>query len=284
MARKQFEKGDQRRSAAVTILLHLLMIFLFFFVGLTYLDPKPEAGIAINFGFDTDGAGDSEAAPLETYTPPQPVQQQSEQREVSESPMEDVVTQEVEDAPAISKPKPEKKPVPQPEKVEEPVKPVEQPKQVPTPKPSSALQQALQSSQSGKGSGEGSTTGGGDQGSPDGDRMSRGDGGGGSAPGTGSGAGGTGNYRLGNRAALTRPKPEGCPGEGRVVVRVSVDREGRVVEATAGDRIPNGPASNTFDACLLRISREAALKTRWEGDADAPELQIGYIIYLFEKK
>ena len=67
------------------------------------------------------------------------------------------------------------------------------------------------------------------------------------------------------------------------MVAVFVDRSGKVVDAIPGDRIPGGLSSNTADACLLRIAREAALKTRWQGDPDAPEKQKGYIVYNFKK-
>jgi periplasmic protein TonB len=273
VARRSFDKQDQRNSKIVTALFHILLLFLFFFVGLQYMDPPPEDGIAINFGYDADGFGNSESAPTETaVTQPNP---QTQQQETTDSPDEEVITQEVEEAPAIAKPTPTTTP-----KKPEPTKPVEAPKPTetkPDPKPSNALSSALKSSQSGKGAGEGETQGGGDQGDPNGDPNSTSREG---AGGTGSG----GNYRLGNRQALQRPKPEyDCPAQGRVVVAVYVNREGVVVEAVPGERVPNGPSSNTSNQCLFDKARDAALKTRWQGDPNAVERQKGYIIYDFSK-
>lgn len=273
MARKSFDKEDRRNSKIVTVLFHVILLFLFFFVGLRYFDPPPEDGIAINFGYDADGFGTTESAPNETSAA-QPTPQE-QQQETSEDNEEEVVTQEMEEAPAIVKPKPittPKNPVP--------VKPTETQKPAetqPDPKPSNALSSALKSSQTGKGAGEGETQGGGDQGQPDGDPNSM------NRDGTG-GIGSGGNYRLGNRQALQRPKPEyDCPAQGRVVVAVYVNREGVVVEAVPGERVPNGPSSNTTNQCLFDKARDAALKTRWQGDANALERQKGFIIYDFSK-
>ena len=90
---------------------------------------------------------------------------------------------------------------------------------------------------------------------------------------------------MGGRNALAKPKPKYiCDEDGRVVVRVYVDRNGKVLNAIAGDAITNGPASTTSADCLLSKAKEAALKTTWQPDPNAKEQQIGYIIYNFEKK
>ena len=60
------------------------------------------------------------------------------------------------------------------------------------------------------------------------------------------GGGGNGNYRLGNRKALDTPKPKyQCDDEGRVVVKIYVDRRGIVTRATPGERVTNGPGTTT---------------------------------------
>jgi len=41
----------------ITVILHLLILLLLFFVGMTYLDPPIEQGIAVNFGTSDVGTG-----------------------------------------------------------------------------------------------------------------------------------------------------------------------------------------------------------------------------------
>jgi colicin import membrane protein len=91
------------------------------------------------------------------------------------------------------------------------------------------------------------------------------------------GDGSGGNYRLGNRTALTKPKPDyPCNEEGKVVVKITVDRSGKVIVAEPGAQGTTNSAS-----CLLTEAKEAALKTKFNADSKAPEKQIGAIIYNF---
>lgn len=86
-----------------------------------------------------------------------------------------------------------------------------------------------------------------------------------------------GNYRLGNRKALTMPKPDyPCNEEGKIVVEITVDQSGRVVAAEPGAKGTSNTAS-----CLLIEAKEAALKTKFNADSKAPTNQIGSIIYNF---
>ena len=254
------EEKNKRRGLFATILYHVLLVILFVFVGLTYQDPPPEDGIAINFGYEDDGSGNT------TQSAPQQSQPQT-----TEAVEEEVATQEVEEAPSVNTEKPKEKPV---------EKPKEEPKEEPKPQPDPRLQGALDKTknQEGQGQGEGETNGGGDQGDPNGDRNSPNRNGNG-------GTGNSGDYRLGNRKALERPKPiYDCPDEGRVVVKVYVNRNGQVISAVPGEKIPSGPASTTSSSCLYDRAKSAALKTTWQGDPSAPDRQVGYIIYNFTKR
>ncbi len=250
----------KKRALAITIGFHSVLMILFLFVGMEYFDPPKEDGIAINFGYSDNGSGNTaqaETAPTESVSKPV--------EEITPDPViDEVATQETVDAPSIS------------EKKEEPKKPVEEKKPEP-PKPSSELNKLLGDFEKGNAKGEGETKGGGDQGDPNGDPNSK------NRTGNG-GTGNTGNYRLGNRLAVAKPKPEyNCPDEGRVVVKIYVDRNGRVVGTEAGEKIPNGPASNTTSECLFKRAEEAARKTTWQGDPNAPDKQVGFIIYNFYK-
>ncbi len=91
------------------------------------------------------------------------------------------------------------------------------------------------------------------------------------------GDGSGGNYRLGNRNALNKPKPTyDCNEEGKVVVSISVDQSGRVIAADPGIKETTNSAP-----CLLNRAKEAALKTKFNADSKAPLKQMGAIIYNF---
>lgn len=65
-------------------------------------------------------------------------------------------------------------------------------------------------------------------------------------------------------------------GEGRVVVEISVDRDGKVVQA-----LPGAKGSTTLDDYLLQVSKDAAMQSLFEQKPDAPAVQKGTITYSF---
>lgn len=267
----------KRKSMVITIILHTLLLLVLFFVGLTYLDPPPESGIAVNFGTSEVGSGKVQptkkvnSAPKKT-TPVPVTQPKSEIKE-------EVVTQDNEEAPVIEKEKPkeEKKEVPVEEKKpvkEEPVKEI--PKK-PDPKPDKSTTDALSSLINGPKSdgeaagGEGNDAIAGDKGDLSGDPNAT------SYYGTGKGLDGDGNYLLGGRKALNKEKfVQDCNEAGTVVVSIEVDRHGNVVKAMPGVR---GTTNNS--KCLLEPAKRAALATKFNSDDKAPTKQIGKIIYRF---
>ena len=256
---KEHDKKDRNRALATTLSVHTVLLIFFFFYGLTYQDPPPEYGIPVSFGNSLDGAGDDAAAPEGS---------QEQSAAAAESSESEVVTQELVDAPSVlsekSKVKEDKKSEVKPE-----AKPVAE-----APKPLNELSNRLNSkfgrtggTAGATGSGQGSTSGGGDKGAPNGSDGSGTD-----------GLDAKGNYQLGTRAALEQPKPRyDCEGEGIVVVKVYVDRSGRVTQADGHGQ----KNSTTSEECLIRRAQEAALKTRWQGDPSAKELQVGSILYRF---
>lgn len=261
----------EKKSFTITVTIHVLLILLLLFLGLKYLDPPPESGIAINFGTSEEGSGDVQpteavqAAPQPTTSPqvtqPEPV-------------VEEVVTQESVEAPVIQK-KEEKKPVVQ-EKPVEPKK--EEPAKKPDPTPEKATTDALSSILNGPRSdgtasgGEGNDQTAGDKGSPDGDPDAS------AYYGNGQGLDGDGNYRLGGRKALNKEKiVQDCNESGIVVVQIEVNQNGQVTKATPGVKGTTNAAS-----CLLDPARRAALATRFNSDSNAPAKQVGTIIYNFK--
>lgn len=269
MFKEIWNDKDRRKGLIGSIVFHALLLLLFLFVGLKYMEPKPEEGIIINFGNSETGMGDQADGAQTAMTEPTPLQTSQDPVETPDDAVDPIQTQDVVEAPSVptktsNKPKTEDKP-----------KPVEPEK----PKASSELEKMLQSVKSSKTGGEGEKEGAGDQGDPNGDPNSKnryGDGGGGN--------GGGGNYLLGGRQALSKPKPDyPCTDEGRVVVKIYVDQNGKVTTAIPGERIAGGAATTTASGCLFDKAKAAALKTTWQPDSDAPSQQIGYIIYNFSK-
>ncbi|NND89161.1 MAG: energy transducer TonB [Flavobacteriaceae bacterium] len=261
----------KKKSMTITVILHVLILLLLFFVGLTYLDPPPENGIAVNFGTTETGSGDVQptekikSAPV--TTPPPPVAQpRAEIRE-------EVVTQDTEDAPVIKKEEPKKV------QQETPITPPKKtPPKKPEPKPDKTTSDALSSLINGPKSdgtakgGEGNDSTSGDKGDPTGDPNAS------SYYGTGKGLDGDGNYLLGGRKALNKEKfVQDCNEAGIVVVSIEVDRNGKVISATPGVR---GTTNNS--RCLTEPAKRAALATRFNRDDKAPAKQIGKIVYNFK--
>ncbi len=280
---------DRRRGLITTIVVHALLVFLFMLFGLTYLEPKPEDGIVINFGTSETGMGNqADGAPQ--VSQPEPQTESQPQKVVTPTPSEpeaeqQTMTQELEDAPSIAEKKPKADPPKKPKKEEKKPTPEELEQQrleAERAEKARKLAEKFGKVSDAKAGGEGEAGGAGDQGSPDGDPNSPNRTGGATG---GGGGGGGGNYLLGGRQALNKPKPEyQCDDQGRVVVKIYVDRNGKVTRAIPGEKVPSGAATTTTSSCLFDKARAAALRTTWEGDTEAPSLQIGYIIYNFQKQ
>ncbi len=126
----------------------------------------------------------------------------------------------------------------------------------------------------------------GQNGSPDGDPFKNGNGGngtgknpgdGGDGPG-GPGGGGTSKYgvSLSGRKLVTPPKlPNDTKVEGKVVVEITVDAEGNVIEAN-----PNGRGTTTNDFTLKQKAMKAAMATKFNVDGKFEE-QHGTITFIF---
>ncbi len=261
----------EKKSFTITVTIHVLLILLLLFLGLKYLDPPPENGIAINFG--TSDVGSGEVQPSERVkAAPQPTT--SPQVAQPKAVVEQVVTQETVDAPVIQK-KEEKKPVIQ----EKPVEPKKvEPAKKPDPTPEKATTDALSSILNGPRSegtasgGEGNDRSAGDKGSPDGDPSAS------SYYGNGQGLDGDGNYRLGGRRALNKERIiQDCNESGIVVVQIEVNQNGQVTKATPGVKGTTNAA-----ACLLDPARRAAMATKFNSDPKAPSKQVGTIVYNFK--
>jgi type IV secretory pathway VirB10-like protein len=272
------ENNNRFRGLVVTIGFHLLVLLALLYFALSTPLPLPgEEGVEVNLGSSRQGMG-----VVQELSPP-PVERPQRQTPPPQTdpdpePEEDLITQEVEEAPAIrqedikdkEKPREEEKPVdPDDQAAEEEVVQEEEPE----PEPPKVIERALyrgSSQTSGDGSNEGITGQPGDQGDPNGTPAA--------AAYEGQGGQGEGvGYDLGGRGVKHLPKPAyDSEEQGKVVVEIRVDRSGKVVSAMAGAR-----GTTITDLRLRRLAEEAALRSVFASDPNAPERQRGTITYNF---
>ena len=244
------EKKDKGIAVAGTIVVHALALLVLFLMAFRTPLPLPgEEGVEVDLGMYDQGMGniqlDKPAIPQAT----QPQQQPNKSKE-------DIVTQNDDEAPAIEKPKNTK---PKQEK------PAEEPK----PKVNDrALFKGSNNPQSG--GSEGITGQPGDQGKPDGMKGVRQyDGNGGK----GNGAG----YDLGGRGAKSLHRPnDDFPEEGIVVVDIWVNRTGQVTRAEIATK-----GTTVINQAMREKAKQAALRSAFASDPNAPEEQHGTITYTF---
>ena len=210
--------------------------------------PIPEEGVEVNVGDSDYGLGEEvePASQSGTYAPP--------------SARNDVATQQSEPAPSVQASS-------NPGTITNPHSPQEN--QVQNKEPEINANALFRGNRNrSEGGSQGNTAGTGNQGKENGTTTSNmvGDGG------TGS------TFNLKDRQAARLPMPEYKSNEqGQVVVKIWVDRQGKVtrVEAPAqGSTISGGR--------LVNQAKQAALKARFNASQDAPEEQVGTITYKFE--
>ena len=286
---------DQKKSLAFSLLIYAAMLLILFFIrfwppsNLAELTGGGGGGVSVNFGDSDLGSGSNyESEVLE-------VQNQVKETPTETTPDEAIIAQENSTEESVVIPKKEKT-----EQKSTVVKDEAKPEVV-KPKISNTTNDALSSLLKGSnkgGDGDDKTAGnkgksngslsatsyygnggsGGGTGGGNGTGNGIGNGSGyGAGSGGGSGNGIGGGYSLGNRRAISKPAPKyTCNEEGKVVVEVSVDRNGKTVSAIAGIKGTTNTAK-----CLLEQAKSAALNTKWDASSDAPEKQVGKIVYNF---
>lgn len=256
----------KKKSAVITSMILALFILSLFVFGLRYFDPPKEFGIAVNFGTSNFGQGDLQTEDLPSAEP----SLVNAEKNVDEPPVknqteikENILTQTNTDAPVIAN-KTTKKETKLVAKKMTTVKKVEL-------KPDKSTTDVLSNLINGtKKTGEGTDTNLGNKGQIDGNLTSN------SYYGK-EGKDSGGNYNLGGRKPISKPIPiYDCNEEGIVVVRIEVNNSGNVISANAGVKGTTNSAP-----CLLQRAKDAALKTTWQSDINAPNKQIGSIIYNF---
>lgn len=282
------EKKNRFSGILGTILFHLGALILLLFLALRTPLPLPgEAGVLVNLGYDETGMGVDQEEQA-----PSAVEKVKPAPTVNETEKDEYLTQDIEEAPVIEKKKtepkktPEKiKPRPEPEPVKEIIKTETEPEPQPKPDPKAMYKGKGTAKEGGQ---EGQTGQPGDQGDPSGTpgaNIYKGKSGSGEGTGEGSGTGtgpgdgeGSGiSYSLGGRGSKTLHKPSyDSKEQGKVVVTIKVDRKGNVTSAVAGAK-----GTNVSDQTLWQLAKDAALKSKFEADPDAAEVQVGTITYNF---
>lgn len=296
-------KSERKKGFLGTLITHLVVLLILLISGFS-MPPPPEVdnGIMVNFGTDETGSGLIEPSPPQSTEEVAqvaiPDQSQADKATKPATKEVPVLTQNYEkDAPSVSKkpdPEAEKKKKEQIEnekirreelKAARNIKAAEDAEKkrvADEQKRISDITNRTKNALAGsKNSGtnstsEGITGGAGNQGDPNGSVDSK-------VRGVGSGTGTSGNgisYDLKGREPAMIPDPKyEYQEEGKVVVEISVDRDGIVTMATPGVK-----GSSTLDDYLLRVAKEAALKARFTVNKDAPPVQKGTITFIFKLK
>ncbi|MDG1572002.1 energy transducer TonB [Robiginitalea sp. M366] len=287
----------KKKSFTLTTILLSVLLLLLFYIGLTYMEPPEENGITVNLGTMEFGMGDQQPLePVRRQQPvPEPVEEAvsepepqtepevPEEAAATDAPTEKVLTQDQEESVKIN-PEEEarKKAEEAARKAREEAARLERERQAEAErirKEEEAKKRQLDAMMGGLNTSDGTAEGSegndnraGDKGQPGGDPYAATYYG---APGSGSG---TGGYGLGGRTLASSGKvAQDCNEAGRVVVRIVVDRNGRVIDATPGVR---GTTNNA--QCLLEPARKTAFMHRWNPDSKAPSQQIGFVVVNFK--
>ena len=245
------EKKDRSIAAVGTVIVHALIVLVLFLMAFRTPLPLPgEEGVEVDLGMMDQGMGNIQPEKPAIPMAAQPQQQQNKSKE-------DLVTQNDDEAPAIEKPKNTKP--------KQETKPVEEPKPTVNQK---ALFKGSNNPQAG--GSEGITGQPGDQGKPNGlAGIKKYDGNGGKGNGTG--------YDLGGRGAKSLHRPDDdFSEEGRIVVDIWVNRDGQVVRAEVATK-----GTDIINNAMRQKAIQAAKRSTFASDPDAPEEQHGTITYTF---
>lgn len=269
---------EQAWGLAVTAVAHLLLFLLLWLLVIRKPLPQAEAGVPVILGNTELASGDAYQytevnvapvpSPVTTTVPPP-----------STSPAEPLVTQA--DEPTVALPssdkKQDKKRVETPKKTAEQLEAERRAQEAERQRREAEELARVANSRIAGAFGKGTTmqgrgdaaTGNGTQGSPQGN----------SQEGVVSGTGGYGNYDLGGRSLMgSLPRPSyNVQEEGSVVVTITVNPEGRVIQATINSR------TNTANASLRRAALDAARKAVFNKVSTVNNQQ-GTITYYFKLK
>jgi len=247
-----FSDKNKRTAIVGTLLFHVLVIIVLIFTGLTPpMPPRPEIGVEVNLGSNDEGMGEKQPdKPIEEISTPPPTPQKITTEEK-------VVTQEqVKTVKVNNKVNNNTKTAPVTE-------PVEEKKVVDDRFIFNKNKKTVKSSSEG----------------PDKKRGDKGKKGG--DPNATNYVGSHGNgisFSLKGRKGRSLPKPSlDYTEEGTVVVKIWVNKSGRVINAEVQEK-----GTLTPNTQLRKLAIDAAKSSLFDAKHDAPEVQVGTIEYVFE--
>ena len=273
----------KKKSAGLTAVVAILLLLLFFMLGLTYYDPPISYGMEVNFGTLAQGSG--EVQPTKSVQPiehpvekPFEVEEKVEvtpPKESTEESIKEVLT-EKESTVVVPDKKEEVKlreaveEEPEPEVEPEPLKEVPKVSEATKSVVSNLLKNKTEDGEQTQGEGDDLVQG--DKGKLEGNPYS-------SSYYNNYGLGGRGKgYGLNGRNLQSNGKVvQDCNQEGTVVVRITVNNNGEVVQA-----VPGVKGSTNTHPCLLEPARKTALLHKWFPDNNAPAEQIGFVVIQFK--
>lgn len=247
------QEKNSRTGVIGTILFHLLLLLLFIQFGMTYQDPPEEnaGGMVINFGTTDEGMGDTQPSSSENTTTSETTTPSSAQENALTTTEESVEMNASQNTTTTTNQNTT----------------TQQTEQTVDENLSNALN-ALNNPNNNS-TGDGNTGTPGDQGDESGDPNSNNY--------TGGGTGNGVDFSLAGRSMVKVKKPNNPTQEdGKVVVEIVVDKNGKVIRATPGAR-----GSSTTNPTLYKISKEAALEARFNVKADAPAEQKGTMTFVY---
>jgi len=294
---KYLETKHERNSAKITVLISLILLLLLFVVGPQYMDPPEEYGVAVNFGTTDFGSGnkplsepkkaveekiveesaveevvpeESQVTPTEAATKAEEVMTQDNAEEIAIKKQKEA---EAKAKAAEEKAKAEAKAAA--EKIEREKREAEEKKRAEEAEKKRKLDAMIGGVKNAEGNtdgGEGPDSQGGNKGQLDGDPY---------APsyfgGSGPGKGGVG-YGLGGRGIPSKQiYKQDCNEYGLVVVRIQVNRQGKVIKAEPGIK-----GTTNTDPCLLEPAKKIAMSHKWPADPEAPTTQVGFVSINFD--
>lgn len=280
---KILDTPHKKKSAGLTALIAVLLLLLFFVLGLTYYDPPISYGMEVNFGTLAQGSGNVQPK-KPVASKPTPVKEEIVKEKITPkpTPKEKVpektqpVLTEKESTVSLPKKEAPKETIQPPTKakeVKEETPPVKEEPKV-SEKTKSVVSNLLKNNNK-KGEetqGEGNDDVAGDKGKTEGNPYA-------SSYYNNAGLGGIGKgYGLNGRNLQSNGKVvQECNQEGTVVVRITVDKRGNVIAAEPGVK-----GSTNTHPCLLAPAKKTAQLHKWFPDSKAPEQQIGFVVIQFK--
>lgn len=263
------EENNYPKALAFSTGLMALIILISYLVVFGMSAPPEElgtGGIVVNYGTSPEGMGDDftsieepSVSPNANETSPDKVveNQETQTDPSAETSDKAVVTQDLDDAPAVTTSTKSTTSTPSTSPVKKESKPTVN---------ENALYKGKKKDGTGEGDGTGTTAG--NQGDPDGSTL---------APNYGEGGSGFGNARLANRTSVIKPKVEDTgQATGKIVIDIRVDKNGDVIYARVGK------GTTIADYQLQQKCIRAVQGARFNRSETAPEIQQGSFVFSFK--